>query len=202
MNKRRLTQLTLTVLLLPLLAIAGANVIILTETRHLIHNDIDSIIPGRIGLVPGCPPTVGNGIPNTYFVQRIDAAAELFNRGKVDLLILSGGTDGGAYNEPAAMKEALIRRGIPADKLQLDEQGNRTFDSLANVRRRYHGRPIIIITQRSHARRALYLATHLHIDAIAYNAETDSFTDTILLTLRESLARVRAIIDVYWQQPT
>jgi len=199
MHKRRLIQIVLSILLLPLLAIAGANVIILTETRNLIHNDIDSITPGRIGLVPGCPPTVGNGIPNTYFVQRMNAAAELVNAGKVDLLLLSGTTDGG-YNEPAAMKAALIKRGISAAHLQLDDQGDRTYDSLANIRRRYQGRPIVIITQRSHARRALYLATHLDIDAIAYNAETESFTDTVMLTLRESLARVRAIIDVYWPQ--
>lgn len=200
MNKRRLTQLVLSILLLPLLAIAGSNVIILTETRNLMYNDIDSIIPGRIGLVPGCPPTVGNGVPNTYFVQRMNAAAELVTQGKVDLLILSGGTDGGAYNEPAAMKTALIKRGVSAKLLRLDDQGNRTYDSLANIRRHYHGRAIVIITQRSHARRALYLARHLDIDAIAYNAETESFTDTVMLTLRESLARVRAIIDVYWPQ--
>jgi SanA protein len=199
MKNRRLTQLILTIVLSPLFVIALANVIILTTTRGLVHSDVASITPGRIGLVPGCPPTVTNGTPNTYFEQRMDAAARLVRAGKVDLLLLSGTTDVG-YDEPAAMKAALLKRGVTAEHLRLDDQGNRTLESLINVRQRYRGRPIVIITQRSHARRALYLAAHLAIDAVAYNAETDSFNDTIILTLRESLARVRAILDVYWPQ--
>jgi SanA protein len=199
MKNRRLTQVILTIVLSPLFVIALANVIILTTTRGLVHNDVKSITPGRIGLVPGCPPTVTNGTPNTYFEQRMDAAARLVKASKVDFLVLSGATDGG-YNEPAAMKAALLKRGVTAKYLHLDDEGNRTLASLTNVRQRYQGRPIVIITQRSHARRALYLASHLAIDAIAYNAESESFNDTLILTLRESLARVRAILDVYWPQ--
>jgi len=196
----RLTQLTLTIILIPLLAIATANAIILTSTQNQVYSDTSNIAPGRIGLVLGCPPMVASGAPNTYFEQRMDAVAKLFKANKIRKVILSGATDGGSYNEPQAMKRALIKRGLRLPALLIDDRGNRTFDSLTNMSHDYNGQPIIIITQRSHARRALYLAKHLNIDAIAYDAQTDDFSDTLILTLRESLARVRAILDIYWPE--
>jgi len=197
MDSSHLTKVILTLLLLPLLLIASANIIILSAAQGLIHDDPGAISPGRIGLVPGCPPTVTNGTPNIYFEQRMDAATRLIKAGRVTVLLLSGATDGGAYNEPAAMKRALLKRGLKADQLQLDEQGNRTFDSLNNANREHHGQALVVITQRSHARRALFIAQHLGIDAVAFNAQTRGFSDTIKLTLRESLARVRAVFDIY-----
>jgi SanA protein len=200
MKNRRQLPLILIMLVLPLLVIALANVIILASTYELVYNDVAEIPSGGIGLVPGCPPTVTNGTPNTYFVQRINAASKLMKAGKIQLLVLSGASDGGSYDEPAAMKAALIKRGIPATQLRLDYRGKRTLASLNSVNQDYHGQAIVIITQQAHARRALYLARHLDIDAVAYNAQTEGFNDTLMLTVRESLARVRAIVDVYWLQ--
>jgi len=197
MNYARLAKLAIAVLLVPLVLIAGANIIILSAAQGLIHDDPAAIERGRLGLVPGCPPTLIDGSPNIYFEQRMDAAARLIKSGQIDALLLSGATDGGAYNEPAAMRQALLKRGLKSTQMELDDQGNRTFDSLYNARKRHTGRAIVIITQRSHARRALFLAKHLGIDAVAFNAQSMDFTDTIKLTLRESLARVRAVVDIY-----
>jgi SanA protein len=197
MNSSRLIKASLSILALLLLLIAAANIIILSTSQGLIYDDPATISPGRIGLVPGCPPTLTDGSPNTYFEQRMDAAALLMQSGRINALLLSGATDGGAYNEPEAMQRALLQRGLQADQLQLDDQGDRTFDTLNNVLKQHRSQAIVIITQRAHARRALFIAKHLHIDAIAFNAQTEDFTDTVKLTLRESLARVRAIIDVY-----
>jgi len=197
MNHARLAKLTLAVLFLPLMLIAGANIIVLSAARDLIHDDPATIDRGRLGLVLGCPPTLIDGSPNIYFEQRMDAATRLIKSGQIDILLLSGATDGGAYNEPAAMRQALLKRGLKSTQMELDDQGNRTFDSLYNVHRWYAGQAIVIITQRAHARRALFLAKHLGIDAVGFNAQSIDFTDTIKLTLRESLARVRAVVDIY-----
>jgi SanA protein len=197
MNSPRLAKTILSIMLIPLILIASANIIVLSAAQDLILDEPGAIDSGRIGLIPGCPPTLINGSPNLYFEQRMDAAARLILSGRIKSLLLSGATDGGAYNEPAAMKRALLQRGLKPEQLQLDDQGNRTIDSLINVRNQHHGLSIVIITQRAHARRALFLAQHLGIDAVAFNAQTQGFTDTVKLSLRESLARVRAIFDVY-----
>ncbi len=200
MKHPQFTQLALTILLIPLLATSAANVIILTSVQGLVFNDPLQLPPDRLGLVLGCPPTVVSGKPNTYFEQRMDAAATLIRARVIKRLILSGATDGGSYNEPLAMKRALIKRGLSANDFYADDGGNRTYDSLLNAHQQHPGQPIIIITQRSHAKRALYLAKHLGIDAIAFDAQTPDFNDTLILTLRESLARVRAILDIYWPE--
>jgi len=197
MNYARLVKLSLSVLFVLLILVAGANIIVLSAAQGLIHDNPDNIDHGRLGLVLGCPPTLTDGNPNMYFEQRMDAATRLVNSGRIDVLLLSGATDGGAYNEPAAMRQALLKRGLKSSQMEMDDRGNRTFDSLYNTRKQHAGRAIVIITQRSHARRALFLAKHLGIDAVAFNAQSMDFTDTIKLTLRESLARVRAVVDIY-----
>jgi len=202
MSHPRLSKVILSTMAIALLLIATANIITLSSSQGMIHDTAAAIGSGRIGLVPGCPPTLVNGSPNIYFEQRMNAAARLIQSGQISSLILSGATDGGAYNEPTAMKRALIKRGLRAEQLQLDNQGNRTLDSLHNARKQHPGQTIVIITQRAHARRALFIAKHLDIDAVAFNAQTQGFTDTIKLTLRESLARVRAVVDIYLLEST
>ena len=202
MKRPRLTKVILATLALPLLLITTASIITLSASQGLIYDTPAAIEAGRIGLIPGCPPTLTNGSPNTYFEQRMNAAARLMQSGHIKTLILSGATDGGAYNEPKAMQRALIKRGIHPQQLLLDDQGNRTFDSLKNVRSQHPGQAIVIITQRAHARRALFIAQHLKIKATAFNAQTQGFTDTLRLTLRESLARVRAVADIYLLEKT
>lgn len=194
-NKR--LKIALSPLILSLLLIATANIVILSSTQNQIYNDVDQVRPGRIGLVLGCPPTVVGGSPNTYFEQRMNAAALLMKNNKITTLILSGATDGGAYNEPLAMRQALLKRGLKDAQLELDLHGNRTFDSIKNVQQKHTDAPIIIITQQAHARRALFIAQHFNINAKAFNAQTQGFSNTLTQTIRESLARVRAIVDIY-----
>ena len=58
----------------------------------------------------GTGKLIEKGRVNQHLVQRIDAAAALYRRGKVRRLILSG--DKGR-DEPMEMKRALLQRGVP-----------------------------------------------------------------------------------------
>ncbi len=87
------------------------------------------------------------------------------------------------------MKEDLIARGVPEKKIFMDNAGFRTLDSILRCRDIFGEDHITIISQKFHNQRALYIANHKHVTAVALNATPGgSWWDEIS---REKLARVK-----------
>lgn len=155
----------------------------------------------KVGLVLGTSPiSTWNGHRNYYFDHRIKAAAELYNAGKIDWLVVSGGdyrnTENG-YDEPVAMRDSLIKQGVDSIRIVLDYDGTRTLNSVAKMLDVYRQDSIIIISQEYHNERALYQAKHLGIDAIGYNAKTPGRRTSWWRNRGcEVLARVKLFIDI------
>ncbi len=147
----------------------------------------------RVALVFGCAKTI-NGNTNLYFKYRIEAAYELWKAGKVRGFIVSGDNSRDDYNEPEDMKQALIEKGVPAEKIVCDFAGLRTLDSVVRVEKIFGVKKVILVSQKFHNERAAYIAKKRGIDAIGYNAE-DVMTNYSKNQKREYLARVRMWVD-------
>lgn len=167
-----------------------------------IYSDVASVPRRSVGIVLGTSPiSTWNGRKNWYFTYRIRAAAELYNNGKVDKLIVSGGdyrnSEKNGYDEPVAMRDSLIRLGVPANKIILDYDGTRTLNSIAKAKNVYNTDSVILISQKYHNERALYQANYLGVDAIGYCAKTPGRKSSWLRNRgRECLARVKLFIDI------
>ena len=121
----------------------------------------------------------------------------MYEAGKVDRIIISGARRGDAYDETAAMREALVDRGVPDSILVLDGEGFRTIASIKRAKEVYGADSLTIISQQFHNERALFMAQHNGMDAIAYNAaNTSSRRWKVIMALRECLARVKAVFEV------
>jgi SanA protein len=149
-----------------------------------------------VGLLLGTAPTLANGFPNRYFVFRMDAAAQLFQAGKVKALILSGNRRNDGYDEPAAMRKALVARGVPEEVLIEDPGGVRTRESVARAKFAFGVDRLTVISQEFHNRRALFLCRHYQIDAVALNANPVAWQRSWRLTFREFVARSIAVLNV------
>lgn len=157
-----------------------------------------SKIPARdVGLVLGTSEHLGNGQENPYFAKRIEAATQLYKEGKVKYLLLSGDNRTKDYNEPEAMKKALIAAGVPEKAITLDYAGLRTLDSIVRAKEIFGQDKFTIISQESHDERALLIARHYGIDAIAYAAPDVAFKYAVGAHVREWFARVKCILDLY-----
>ncbi|MCM1139546.1 MAG: YdcF family protein [Muribaculum sp.] len=169
--------------------------------KDRLYDNVDSIPHRKVGLILGTSPvSTWNGRRNYYFDHRIKAAADLYNAGKVDWLVVSGGdyrnTENG-YDEPVAMRDSLMKQGVDSLHIILDYDGTRTLNSIAKMRDVYRQDSIIIISQKYHNERALYQAKHLGIDAIGYNAHTPGRRTSWWRNRgREVLARVKLFIDI------
>src|ERR1039457_703446 len=172
----------------------GCNIWIIASTRSQVFYDVSSIPFNNDGLVLGTGKLIEKGRVNQHFVRRIDAAAALYRGGKGKRLILSG--DKG-YDEPMEMKRALLQRGVPESALVLDNFGSRTLDSVVRARDVFKCSRLTIVSERFHVFRALFLSRYFGLDAVAYAPDDLSVRWRVLPPARESLARGRAVLDLY-----
>lgn len=153
----------------------------------------------RVGLLLGTSSNISPGRPNEFFTNRIIAASKLYKKGKIDYILVSGDNQHKSYNEPREMTRALIKDGVPADRIIQDYAGFRTIDSVLRAKSVFMLNDITIISQAFHNERALFIANANGINAIAFNASNpDSGAAIIRVGVREFFARIMCILDVYF----
>jgi SanA protein len=167
------------------------------STKNSVFSDINKIPHHRIALVLGTSHKTSKGDPNPFFEKRIETAAALYKKGKIDHLILSGDNRTIYYNEPMAMLKALLKKDVPASAITLDYAGLRTLDSIVRCKEIFGQNKFIIITQPFHSYRALFISRYHHINAIAMVAEEPDFEYSFKVRIREYLARTKAVLDLY-----
>lgn len=177
-------------------AIFFSNNFILNKSSAYLFDAPNSIPTNNVGLVLGTSNAMSNGTPNLYFTYRINAAAQLFHAGKVKHLLVSGDNHIKNYNEPEQMRLALIAKGVPDSCITLDYAGFRTLDSVIRCRKVFGQSSFTIISQRFHNTRAVFIARQHGLNAVGYNAK-DVKVYGIRNSVREPLARFKAILDVY-----
>ncbi|WP_300674288.1 ElyC/SanA/YdcF family protein [Soonwooa sp.] len=171
-----------------------ANHSIESKTEAFNSFNIDDVPNEKVGLVLGASKTLANGYPNLYFNYRIDAATELYKAGKVQYFIVSGDNSRKSYNEPEDMKLALIEKGIPENHIFEDFAGFRTLDSVVRAKDIFGQSSYVIISQKFHNQRAIFLAQQNGIKAYGYNAKDVNKNAGFKTNLREKFARAK----VYW----
>jgi SanA protein len=179
------------------ICLLAANIIVARAAKDKTYSDVSLIPRRRVGLVLGCPKRVIGGWNNPYFENRIAAAAELYRHGKVDYLVVSGDNHVHSYDEPTDMKNALVERGVPGDRIYLDYAGFRTLDSVVRVNEIFGQDTVTIISQKFHNERAIFIANHHGIDAIGFDAAEVGLRYGLKTMCREQFAKVKAVLDVY-----
>jgi SanA protein len=160
-----------------------------------IYDQVESVPNTKVGLVLGTSSRVKGGRANLYFSNRIAAATELYKSGAVQKLLVSGDNRVANYNEPLAMQQALMENGVPENDIVLDYAGLRTFDSMVRAKKVFGQDTIIIVSQKFHLQRALFIAKSEGI--MAYGFEAKDPGTSAQTKMREIPARMKALIDCY-----
>lgn len=182
-----------------ILIVAGllsTNYWIIYKAKDNVYSKVNELPKNKVGLLLGTSKYRAQGGINLYYAYRIDAAVALFNAGKIDYILVSGDNETEYYDEPTTFKNDLVKRGIPEDRIVLDFAGFRTLDSVLRAKEVFGQEAFTIISQKFHNERAIYLAKHFKINAIAFNARDVTHSYGLKTRAREYLARVKASIDV------
>lgn len=183
---------------LSLLFTAFANYKIENSTEEFVSDKLEILPKTKVAVVLGTAPNLVSGYQNYYFTYRIEAATKLYQSGKVTHFILSGDHGRKNYNEPEAMKQALIKNGIPENVIYLDYAGFRTLDSMIRAKEIFGQKEFIVVSQEFHNQRAVYIARQNGINAYGYNAKDVNKHAGLKTNIREYFARTKVFIDSFF----
>ncbi|MDM1396196.1 SanA/YdcF family protein [Myroides odoratimimus] len=192
---KKIFKYTFYLALLALFLIWFANYRVTNTTKDQLYNSVHEIPHNKVGMVLGTTKLLAGGYVNYYFTYRIEATAALYKAGKIDYIVVSGDHSRNDYNEPQDMEQALIEKGVPKEKIYLDYAGLRTLDSVYRMNVIFGQDSFTIISQPFHNERAVYIANHLDLNTVAYNAQDVSRNYGFKTMLREKFARVKVLLD-------
>ena len=165
------------------------NVFMIESTKNRIINieDIENIENIDAIIILGCK--VYGDYPSLMLEKRLDKGIEVYH--KVGSKILLSGDNGTKlYDEVNVMKNYVLEKNIPINDIFLDHAGFNTYDSIYRVKEIFNAKKIVIVTQKYHMYRALYIAKALDLESYGIIADDIPYRGIMLKNeIREILAR-------------
>lgn len=186
-----------------ILICAGSPAIIRTALYIGARNQIYA----RIAEVPKCRACIilgakvkQNGTLSVILTDRVNKGIELYKAGKVEKLLMSGDNRFYHYNEPERMKEYAIAHGVPEKDIATDYAGRRTYDTLYRAKYIFGLNKFVVVSQRFHLDRTIFLAKHIGVTAYGVPADVRGHRN-LKAEVREIPACMGALVDAYLRQP-
>ena len=172
---RRLLVVLVVASALGLAALIAFKVWVDVQTSSLIYESGDSRIPPHhVALVFGAGLNVSGG-PSAILYDRVATAADLYNSGKVDKLLMTGDNGEVSYNEVEVMRQTAMQLDVPYEDIVLDYAGFNSWDSCYRAREVFGLSDAILVTQRFHLPRALYVCNYLKVVSIGVAADRQPY---------------------------
>lgn len=144
-----------------------------------------------------------DGTPTAILQDRVQTAVQLYEKGKVSKILMSGDNSFVDYNEPEAMRQYALSLGIPDEDIVLDYAGRRTYDTCYRASAIFQVQSAILVTQSFHLPRALFLCNSFGVKSNGVAANNIYFRkiSRLIWNARELFATTQAVWDVYVAKP-
>lgn len=167
MNKKKILLILIIIVAIGAISTFIINIYMINSTKKQIVDinevkDVDAII------ILGC--RVDGDSPSLMLARRLDKGIDVYNKFKTKI-ILTGDHGTGEYDEVNVMRDYLLTSDIPSSDIFLDHAGFNTYDSIYRAKYIFEAKKVVIITQKYHMYRALYLANKLDLDAVGVVAD-------------------------------
>ncbi len=126
--------------------------------------------------------------PSLMLSDRLDRAIELYKAGVAPKIIMSGDHGSKYYNEVQVMKDYAIARGVPSEDIFMDHAGFSTYDTMYRAKEIFGAGKVVIVTQRYHLYRSVYVAKKLGMDAYGVAAKDARYHGQTKRDFREIVA--------------
>jgi SanA protein len=175
-------------------------IIIKNHSKDKIYS-LEKVPPAKVAIVYGAA-VLPSGEPSLVLADRIQTAVWLYEHDKVAKILMSGGNPTHNYNEPEAMKNYAIKLGVDPEDISVDFAGYRTFDTCARAEF-YNITEAILVSQRSHLPRAIYLCEKFDIQSSGVAADLREYRGWNAQLARETVAKIFAFweVNLFRHQP-
>jgi len=198
LKKRR--KVALLILLLSIIILVGAPRVIMVHGAQKRTFNTENVPADKAAIVFGAGLMV-DGSPTSVLKDRVATAAELYNSGKINKILMSGDNRFLNYNEPGAMKSYALELGIPEEDIVLDYAGRRTYDTCYRAKEIFQLSSAILVTQQFHLPRALYTCNALGLESVGVTADLRPYRDSGYWSIREIIASLVAFAQVHITKP-
>lgn len=154
-------------------------------------DDIDCILVLGAG--------VRNGKPTDMLADRLLTAIDLYNKNVAPKIIMSGDHSKANYDEVNIMKAFAIEKGVPSTDIFMDHAGFSSYESIYRAKEIFEAKKIVIVTQKYHLYRSLYIANKLGVEAYGISADLRKYIGQSYRELREVLARDKDFVKCFFK---
>lgn len=145
-----------------------------------------------------CILVLGAGIwgdkPSPMLEDRLLQGISLYENGTSNKIIMSGDHGTEEYDEVNVMKQFAIDRNVSSEDIFMDHAGFSTYESMYRVKEIFQAKRIVIVTQKYHMYRALYIANQLGLEAYGVNSDPRAYGGQFFREIREIFARDKDLI--------
>ncbi|MER5182200.1 ElyC/SanA/YdcF family protein [Streptomyces sp. NPDC002896] len=136
-----------------------------------------------------------NGEPSPYLAHRLDAAAELYRAGRIQVVLVTGDNSREEYDEPDAMRAHLTAHGVPDGRIVSDYAGFDTWDSCVRAKKIFGVDRAVLISQGFHIRRAVALCRAAGVTSYGVGVDDRHDVTWYYGAAREVFAAGKAAVD-------
>ena len=173
-----------------LLVLINVYIILVTKNRISKINEINDQYECILILGAG----IRNGRPSPMLEDRLKTGIELYNKGIANKILVSGDHENYNYDEVNVMKNYLKENGIPSEDIFMDHAGLSTYDSIYRAKAIFKTNKFVVVTQKYHLYRSLYIAKSLNVSVIGVSANKREYAGQFKRNIREYVARVKDFI--------
>ncbi|CAM5496392.1 hypothetical protein SALBM135S_06255 [Streptomyces alboniger] len=139
------------------------------------------------------------GEPSPYLAHRLDAAAELYRAGRIEVVLVTGDNSREEYDEPDAMRAYLKKHGVPDRRIVSDYAGFDTWDSCVRAKKIFGVDRAVLISQGFHIRRAVALCDAAGVSSYGVGVDAEHDATWYYGGTRELFAAGKAALDAVFR---
>ncbi|MBD9158606.1 MAG: SanA protein [Clostridiales bacterium] len=185
----RMIKIMIIGIIILMIAIFSLNIYVVNSTKNeIVKEENVSNIEGV-----DCILILGAGIwgdkPSPMLEDRLKEGIVLYKQGTTKKIIMSGDHSREDYDEVKIMKEYAESEGVPSEDIFMDHAGFSSYDSVYRAKEIFGVQKMIIVTQKYHLYRSLYIAKKLGIEAYGIESNLRTYPGQVFREIREILAR-------------
>lgn len=166
--------------------------VILSTKKRIVSGDSELLTDIDYMVILGAG--IRRGKPSPMLEDRLKTGISLYNNDISNKILITGDHMNDDYDEVTVMKNYLLEHGIPEEDIITDNYGISTYDSIYRVKNVYKSNKVVIVSQRYHLYRALFLSDNLDLKSYGVEADLRYYYGQWYREIREILARNKDFI--------
>lgn len=165
-----------------------------------IRPSLDRVDASPVAMVLGAS-VKQDGTASDALADRVMTGVDLYKQHKVEKILMTGDDGRFHVDEVSSMKKLAVESGVPAEDVLVDGQGYRTYESCKRAVQEFAIKKAVLVTQRFHLGRSLYLCHDFGMEVQGIAADRHSYDKIVSFVVREIGASIKAWWDVHIQEP-